>query len=42
MTVRKKIKSGEIQALQLGGKGAAVRVDPAELERWLHGPSAAA
>jgi excisionase family DNA binding protein len=35
MTVRSKIRRGEIPARQLGGPGTAIRVDAAELEAWL-------
>ncbi len=35
-TVRRKIAEGEIPALRLGRKkGTSIRVDEAELERWL-------
>lgn len=40
VTVRRLIRRGDLPAVQLGGKGAAVRIDAAELERWLHGPEA--
>lgn len=36
MTVRKKIAEGEIPAVQLGGKGSAIRVDQHELESWIY------
>ena len=36
MTVRKKIAEGEIPAVQLGGKGSAIRVDQRELESWIY------
>jgi excisionase family DNA binding protein len=42
MTVRRMIRDGRMPAMQLGGPGTAVRVDAAELERWLHGPPEAA
>jgi excisionase family DNA binding protein len=35
--VRRLIESGEVPALQLGGKGHPVRVDVVELEAWLYG-----
>jgi excisionase family DNA binding protein len=35
-TVRKKIERGEIPAVQLGGKGSAIRVPADELEGWLY------
>jgi excisionase family DNA binding protein len=35
-TVRRKIERGEIPAVQLGGKGSAVRVDERDLDRWLY------
>jgi excisionase family DNA binding protein len=35
-SVRRKIASGEIPALQLGGPGCALRVLEDELERWLY------
>ena len=34
-TVRRLIAAGRLPALQLGGKGTAVRVDPDELREWL-------
>ena len=36
MTVRRKIREGELRAVRLGGKGSSVRVDAAELERWVY------
>ncbi len=36
MTVYMKIAAGEIPAYRLGGKGPAVRLDVAELDRWIH------
>ena len=36
VTVRRKILRGDLPAYRLGPKGAAVRVDRAELERWLY------
>jgi excisionase family DNA binding protein len=41
-TVLSKIRRGQLPAYQLGGKGSAIRVDPAELERWLQSPPGAA
>ena len=35
ITVRRKIKAGEIPALQLGGPGCAVRVMEDDLRSWL-------
>ena len=35
-TVPRKIATGEIPALQLGGKHSPIRVDERELERWLY------
>jgi excisionase family DNA binding protein len=35
MTVRRLIRAGELPAVQLGGKGHAVRVPEAELTGWL-------
>jgi excisionase family DNA binding protein len=37
VTVRRKIHAGEIPALQLGGRGCAVRVMEDELTSWLEG-----
>jgi excisionase family DNA binding protein len=37
-TVRRRIASGELPALQLGGHGSSIRVDAMELECWLYGP----
>jgi excisionase family DNA binding protein len=36
-TVYRLIETGELPALQLGGRGYTVRVDEQELERWLYG-----
>jgi excisionase family DNA binding protein len=36
-SVRRKIAAGEIPAVQLGGQGRAIRVDPDELDRFLFG-----
>jgi excisionase family DNA binding protein len=35
ITVRRKIRAGEIPALQLGGPGCAVRIFEDELASWL-------
>jgi excisionase family DNA binding protein len=35
MTVRRMIRDGRIPAVQLGGRGASIRVDSDELERLL-------
>jgi len=35
-TIYRKIAAGEIPAVQLGGKGSAIRVDERELEAMLH------
>lgn len=35
-TVERKIKRGELPALELGGKRTALRVDARELEEWLY------
>ena len=35
ITVRRKIRAGEIPALQLGGRGCALRVLEDELSSWL-------
>jgi excisionase family DNA binding protein len=35
ITVRRKIKAGEIPALQLGGPGCSLRVMEDELSSWL-------
>jgi excisionase family DNA binding protein len=40
-TVVWKIKSGELPAFQLGGKGSAFRVDERELDDWLESEPAA-
>ena len=42
VTVRRKIARGEIPALQLGGRGASIRILENELERWLFAPDPAA
>ena len=34
-TIRRKIASGELPAVQLGGSGSRVRVSRAALEEWL-------
>ena len=36
VTVRRLIRRGELPAVQLGGKGSAVRVAEAELNHWLY------
>jgi excisionase family DNA binding protein len=36
VTVRRLIRRGELPAVQLGGKGSAVRVAEAELDNWLY------
>jgi excisionase family DNA binding protein len=36
MTVRKMITDGRIPAVQLGGPGTSIRIDPAELDAWLY------
>lgn len=41
-TIRRRIASGELQAVQLGRPGAAIRIDAAELERFVYGPGDAA
>jgi excisionase family DNA binding protein len=35
-TVYRLIESGQLPALQLGGRGYTVRVDETELEQWLY------
>ena len=35
-TVRRLIREGAIEAVQLGGKGAAVRIERSAFQRWLH------
>lgn len=37
-TVRRKIEAGQLPAVQLGGRGSAVRIDERELAAWLYGP----
>jgi excisionase family DNA binding protein len=37
ITVRRMIRQGRLPAVQLGGRGAPLRVDRAELEAWLYG-----
>lgn len=34
-TVRKRIRSGELPAIRLGGPGSALRIRRSELQRWL-------
>lgn len=36
--VERKVRAGELPALQLGGPRTAIRVDERELEEWLRGP----
>lgn len=36
VTVRRLIRRGELPAVQLGPKGAPVRIDSRELESWLY------
>ena len=36
MTVRRKIREGELRAMQLGGKGSSVRVPADALDAWLY------
>jgi excisionase family DNA binding protein len=35
-TIRRRISDGEIPAYQLGGNWKTVRIDEAELLKWLH------
>jgi excisionase family DNA binding protein len=35
-TVYRKIEAGAILAVRLGGPGSAIRIDEAELDKWLH------
>lgn len=37
VTLRKWIAKGRVTAVQLGGPGNAVRIDSAELERFIYG-----
>jgi excisionase family DNA binding protein len=37
-TVYRKIGRRELPALQLGGRGAGIRIDSAELDAWLRAP----
>jgi excisionase family DNA binding protein len=37
VTIRRAIARGELPAVQLGGPGSSIRIDEAELERWLLG-----
>ncbi|HEV2590294.1 MAG TPA: helix-turn-helix domain-containing protein [Gaiellaceae bacterium] len=39
-TIRRKIRTGEIPAVQLGGKGFPIRVDAEELDAWMYEESA--
>jgi excisionase family DNA binding protein len=41
-TVRRKIREGEVVGYRMGGPGTAIRIDPRELEAWLHKPESAA
>jgi excisionase family DNA binding protein len=36
-TIERKIASGELPALRLGGRRSPLRVDAAELQAWLYG-----
>src|SRR5918999_424680 len=36
-TVYRMVYDGRLPTLQLGGRGSALRVDAAELDRWLYG-----
>ncbi len=40
-TARRMIADGRIPAIQLGGPGTSIRVDPADLDRWLYHDGAA-
>jgi excisionase family DNA binding protein len=35
ITIRRKIETGELLAVQLGGPGCALRIERRALERWL-------
>jgi excisionase family DNA binding protein len=35
MTVRRKIRAGQLPAVQLGGSGTAIRIPAGELDAWL-------
>ena len=35
-TVERKVRAGEIPALQLGGRHSPIRVDARELDAWLY------
>lgn len=37
MTVRTKIRRGQIPAVRLGGPGSAVRIPARELDAWIYG-----
>jgi excisionase family DNA binding protein len=39
-TVRRRIASGELSAVQLGGTGAPVRIDERELDAYVYGDAA--
>jgi excisionase family DNA binding protein len=38
ITIRRWMRDGRLPALQLGGRGAPVRVDPKALEQFIHAP----
>jgi excisionase family DNA binding protein len=42
LTIRRRVWSGELPAVQLGGPGTALRIREDELERWLYGNPEAA
>lgn len=35
-TLWRKVRRGEVPAIQLGGRGTSIRIDERELERWLY------
>jgi len=35
-TIRRKVATGELPAVQLGGAGSSIRIARAELEKWLY------
>jgi excisionase family DNA binding protein len=37
-TLRRKIAAGDVPAYRMGGPGAAIRLDPVELDAWLRAP----
>ena len=41
-SIRRKIARGEITAVQLGGRGSAIRIPSSALTTWLYGPQRAA